>query len=384
MVNQSSTRAGKYMPQPNGYSAFIPAKFPPNPPIEVNNAMQSALSHADYALGFLNGAITTLPEPQLFVMMYVRQEALMSSRIEGTQSSLQEILDAEAKLFGNAYQSDAFEVINYIAATQTGLEQIKHAQITTPLIKELHHTLLQNTRGSRLTPGHLRTKQVWIGPPQSPIHEADFVPPPPDQVQLHLQELDRFIVTNQDLPVLVKIGLVHAQFETIHPFTDGNGRIGRLILTLMLCKSEVLQHPVLYLSRFFNRHRSEYYEKLQAVREEGKWEEWLLFFLRGVEEVSKHSARTAQRILAMREQDRDTINKNLRRAAVNGHLLLDRLYTFPAVGVIEVQKLINVSYTTANTLVRRLVDIGLLREYTGYARNKRYILHRYVELFDDI
>lgn len=383
MKHSNSTRAGIYEPQPDGYHAFIPAPLPPNPPVRIKGSLQSALSRADHALGFLNGSIQTLPKPQLFVKMYIRLEAVLSSRIEGIRSSLEEVLQVEAQLFGSNDRTDVFEIVNYISATQHGLKNIEEHPLSIPLILEIHHKLLQNTRGSRLSPGELRSSQVWIGPTGCQIHEAEFVPPPPDQIEIHMQKLEKFIEGNNELPLLVKIGLVHSQFETIHPFRDGNGRMGRLLMTLMLCKDRVLAHPVLYLSWFFNRHRQEYYDKLQSVRDQGDWEDWLLFFLRAVEEVSKHAAKTVSRVLALRESDRYVINEHFGKSASNGHRLLDHLYEFPTTSVNDVRDITKTTFATANTLISRMVDFGLLREITGRTRHRRFLLHRYVDLFEE-
>lgn len=383
MKHTVSTRAGIYETQPDGYQAFIPAPLPPNPPVRIEGSLQSALSRADHALGFLNGSIQTLPKPQLFVKMYIRLEAVLSSRIEGTQSSLEELLEVEAQLFGSNDHTDVFEIVNYISATQHGLENIEKHPLSIPLILEIHHKLLQNTRRSRLSPGELRSSQVWIGPTGCQIHEAEFVPPPADQIEIHLQKLEQFIVGNTEIPLLVKIGLVHSQFETIHPFREGNGRMGRLLMTLMLCKDRVLAHPVLYLSWFFNRQRQEYYDKLQSVRDQGDWEDWLLFFLRAVEEVSKHAAKTVSRVLALRESDRYVINEHFGKSASNGHRLLDHLYEFPTTSVNDVRDITKTTSATANALVSRMVEFGLLREITGRTRHRRFLLYRYVDLFEE-
>ena len=383
MKHSNSTRAGIYEPQPDGYHAFIPAPLPPNPPVRIKGSLQSALSRADHALGFLKGSIQTLPKPQLFVKMYIRVEAVLSSRIEGIRSSLEEVLQVEAQLFGSNDRTDVFEIVNYISATQHGLKNIEEHPLSIPLILEIHHKLLQNTRGSRLSPGELRSNQVWIGPTGCRIHEAEFVPPPPDQIEIHMQRLEQFIAGNNEFPLLVKIGLVHSQFETIHPFRDGNGRMGRLLMTLMLCKDRVLAHPVLYLSWFFNRHRQEYYDKLQSVRDQGDWEDWLLFFLRAVEEVSKHAAKTVGRLLNLRENDRYVINEKFGKSAFNGHRLLDHLYEFPTTSVNEVRDITKTTFATANALVSRMVDFGILREITGRTRHRRFLLHRYVDLFEE-
>ena len=382
MILNSLYRAGRYEKQKEGYSAFIPACLPPVPPIDYSSDLPVALARAAGALGNLNGSIQTFPPPELFVSMYIRREAVLSSKIEGTQSSLQDLLAAEAQIFANDYHDDVYDVIDYVAAMKHGLEKVKSLPVSTPIIRAIHKKLLQNTRGSHLTPGELRIKQNWIGPSECTVHDAVFVPPPPSQVAHHMEELDGFIESNEDLPLLVKIGLVHAQFETIHPFRDGNGRVGRLIVTLMLCQSKVLEQPLLYISSFFNRHRQEYYDRLQSVRDEGRWEDWLLFFLRAVEEVSNHATITARKILEMREENRVLINAQFGRTVAYAHRVLDYLYGFPIVNVKMVQELIGTKYAPANALVARMVDCGLLQEITGWARNRHYRLQKYVEIFN--
>jgi Fic family protein len=232
----------------------------------------------------------------LFVYMYVRKEAVLSSQIEGTQSSLQDLLSAEAKILSPETPQDVSEVINYVNAMNHGLERLAALPVSVRLIREIHEKLLAGVRGSHLTPGDLRTSQNWIGPGGCTLTEASFVPPPPGEVPEALAALERFIHGDSDLPLLVKIGLAHAQFETIHPFLDGNGRVGRLLITFLLCEQKVLLKPVLYLSHYFKRYRIQYYEHLQAVRDRGAWEEWLAFFVRGVTEVSREATETARRI----------------------------------------------------------------------------------------
>ena len=248
--------------------------------------MQALLSQADLALGRLDGSIQTLPQPDLFVLMYIRKEAVLSSQIEGTQSSLQDLLAAEARIFAPNRPNDVDEVVNYISAMNHGISRLSELPVSIRLIREIHTKLLQGVRGSHLTPGEVRTSQNWIGPAGCTLHEALFVPPPPHQVMQDMSQLERFIHVDTALPLLVKIGLVHAQFETIHPFLDGNGRVGRLLITFLLCEQRVLLKPVLYLSYFFKQHRQQYYEELQSVRDNGTWEQWLTFFLSGIVEVS--------------------------------------------------------------------------------------------------
>ncbi len=383
MGTSSSTRAGRYERQLEGYQAFNPAPLPPIPSIHFSMELQQAVSRAERALGRLEGSIQVLPLPNLFIPMYIRREAVLSNRIDGNESALVDVLAAEARLIGSDRKSDIYEVINYVAAMNYGLRRAKESSISSDLIKEIHGKLFQNTGGSNLSPGEFRSNQVWIGPAGSHLLDADFVPPPPSQVVQHMRSLDGFMESNIALPLLVKVGLIHAQFGTIHPFRDGNGRVGRLIVTLFLSRYKVLVIPVLYLSWYFNRHRQEYYDKLQAVRDKGAWEDWLVFFLRAVEEVSIHAAMTAGRILSMRERDRHVINDRLGRAAANGHRLLDLLYEFPFTSVNEVRELTGTTFASANALVARMVEFDLLREYTGRHRNRRYLFHRYVEVFND-
>ena len=341
------------------------------------------LSMADLALGRLDGAVMTLPEPDLFVFMYVRKEAVLSSQIEGTQSSLQDLLAAEAKIFATHRPHDVDEVVNYVRAMNHGLERLSTLPVSVRLIREIHGELLQNVRGSHLTPGQLRTSQNWIGPAGYLLNEATFVPPPPHEVQNALSDLERFIHTDAALPLLIKIGLVHAQFETIHPFLDGNGRIGRLLITFLLCEQKVLQKPVLYLSYFFKRHRQRYYEELQSVRDAGTWEQWLTFFLRGIVEVSQQATDTARRILALREEHRRAITANFGRTTANGHRVLEYLYERPIVSVRNVRDLIGTTYPTANNLVSRLVENRILYEATGQTRNRVFLYQDYINLFHD-
>jgi Fic family protein len=366
-----------------GYRAFLPNPLPPVPPIDVAGDLQEQLSRADRALGRLDGSIQTLPNPDLFVYMYVRKEAVLSSQIEGTQSSLQDLLAAEAHLAAPPQPADVGEVVNYIRAMNHGLERLGELPLSVRLIREIHQRLLEGVRGSRHTPGELRRSQNWIGPAGCSLAEATFVPPPQEQVPQAVGELERFLNSDPGLPPLVAIGLAHAQFETIHPFLDGNGRVGRLLVTFLMCQWGMLVKPVLYLSLYLKRHRQEYYERLQAVRDAGKWEAWLVFFLRAVAEVSGEATDTARRILALREEHRAVIAEHLGRAAGSGHQVLERLYRRPIMSVNEVRGITCTSYPAANDLVRRLVEQGILREITGQVRHRRFRYEEYVRLFDE-
>ncbi|MFA7608194.1 MAG: Fic/DOC family N-terminal domain-containing protein, partial [Rhodocyclaceae bacterium] len=243
-------RAGRYIAQPTGYRAFSPAPLPPQPPVRLEGELQGLLSKADRALGRLDGSIQTLPNPDLFVFMYVRKEAVLSSQIEGTQSSLQDLLAAEAHILSPGLPRDVDEVVNYVNAMNYGLARLADLPVSVRLIREIHQRLLQGVRGARLTPGELRRTQNWIGPGGCSLNEATFVPPPPHEVPEALGALETFLHAESDIPALVRIGLAHAQFETIHPFLDGNGRVGRLLISFLLCQREILVKPVLYLSHY--------------------------------------------------------------------------------------------------------------------------------------
>jgi Fic family protein len=382
-MRASSQRAGRYERQPANYQAFIPAALPPAPPLRMDGELQRLLSAADVALGRLDGSIETLPNPDLFVFMYVRKEAVLSSQIEGTQSSLQDVLSAEAEINSADNPKDVDEVINYIAAMKHGLARLSELPVSIRLIREIHERLLQGVRGSRLTPGELRQSQNWIGPGGCTLNEATFVPPPPAIVPHALGDLERFLHNHSDLPLLIKIGLAHAQFETIHPFLDGNGRIGRLLITFLLCEGRVLHQPVLYLSHYFKRHRQAYYDLLQNIRDQGAWEQWIAFFLRGVAEVSAQATETSRHILRLREEHRNAIADRVERAAGKGHRVLENLYKHPIVSVADVRQWTGTTYQAANDLTERLLEIGVLSEITGQIRNRRFRYDTYINLFND-
>ena len=381
--NIMTHRAGRFVSQTGGYKAFIPAPLPPDPPIALEGVLRERLSEADHALGRLDGAVLTLPNPELFVFMYVRKEAVLSSQIEGTQSSLQNLLAVEAQLFDPDTPADVHEVLNYVRAMNYGLERLATLPLSIRLIREIHAELLRGVRGSRLTPGELRTTQNWIGPAGCTLTEAAFVPPPPYEIPNALSDLERFIHSKSGLPTLVQVGLVHTQFETIHPFLDGNGRIGRLLITFLLVEKKLLSRPVLYLSHYFKRYRTEYYERLQRVREFGDWEGWLEFFLTGVAEVSREATGTAASILRMREAYRAKIADGLGRAAGNGHRIMEKLFEHPIITVANVRDWLELTQAGANQLVTRLVNVGVLREITGYKRNRRFRFEPYLRLFEN-
>ncbi len=376
-------RAGTYIRQLAGYSAFIPKPLPPDhPPIRIDPEMQRLLSAADGALGRLDGSIQTLPAPSRFMFLYVRKEAVLSSQIEGTQASLNDVIKAEENLFTAV--GDVGDVINYTDAMNYGLERLGSLPLSVRLICEIHQRLLKNVRGGKMQPGELRRSQNWIGPGGATLAEATFVPPPPEEAGKALGDLEIFLHNKDNLPSLIKIGLAHAQFETIHPFLDGNGRIGRLLITFFLCSEGILQKPVLYLSLFLKRHQSAYYEHLQRIRDHGDWEGWLKFFLAGVGEVARQATETARRIVALREEHRQLIIDAFGPASGNGLRILERMYERPAISVKRVADILGISYPNANNLVRKLVDAGILHEITGNTRNRVFWYAAYAALFSNI
>jgi Fic family protein len=320
-----------------------------------------------------------LPNPDLFVAMYVRQEAVLSSQIEGTQSTLEDVLQFELDARGIDLPKDIGEVVNYVHAMNYGLRRLGDLPLSLRLIREIHAELLAGVRGDNRTPGEFRRSQNWIGPAGGNLSTAIFVPPPLPEMHEALDKFEKFLY-DDSLPVLIHCGLAHAQFETIHPFLDGNGRVGRLLITFLLCQRGVLHRPLLYLSHYLKAHRAEYYDRLMAIRNDSNWEGWLKFFLRGVEEVSVDAIDTARRIFALREEHRKAISQKINSSA--GLALLDYLYKYPFVTVGIVGGLMGISFVTASKLVNQFVELGILRETTGGQRNRRYAYDDYLFLFE--
>jgi Fic family protein len=383
LKGMESNRAGRYVLQPNGYRAFIPVGLPPDPPIQIDDSIQTLLSQADRAVGRLDGSVQTLPDPDLFVFMYVRKEAVLSSQIEGTQSSLDDVLKAEAQILDPNRPRDVAEVLNYVAAMNYGLDRLGSLPVSVRLVREIHERLLRNVRGSDRTPGELRRSQNWIGPAGCTLDDAVFVPPPPKEVPQALSDWERFLHTRAAMPTLIQIGVAHAQFETIHPFLDGNGRVGRLLVTFLLCERGVLAKPVLYLSHFFRRRRDRYYSLLQAVRDAGDWESWIEFLLQGIAKVASEATATIRQIVDLREAHRELIAERFGRVAGNGIRVLETLFSKPIISVNDIKTITGTTYTAANDLMNRLVRHGLLQEITGQARNRRFRYGDYVRIFTE-
>ena len=381
--NNDEGRTGYYTRQPGGYRAFVPVALPYDPPVRIDGELLRLLSRADQAIGRLDAASDMLPNPDLFVEMYVTKEAVLSSKIEGvTQASLGEVLEHEARRGRRGVRADIDEVWNYVEAMNYGLDRVEGLPLSGRLIREIHSLLLRDVRGEDKLPGQFRTTQNWVGPPGCDLGTSTFVPPPPHLVMQAIGELEHYIHDDTHTPVLLRAGLIHCQFETIHPFLDGNGRIGRLLVVFYLCQKGVLKRPLLYLSAFFETHKDEYYERLQAVRDHGDVEGWLKFFLTATWKVSEAAAETAREILRMRESHRSGIQAML-SGSVKGVELLDYLFATPYTTVSRAANSLDVSYPTANNLVDSFVRVGILDEVTGQDRNRIFAYTPYLELMDE-
>ncbi len=378
-MDSERNRAGTFVRQPSGYRAFVPAPLPPEPPIDYDAEMLRLLSEANVALGRLDGAVGFIPDPDLFVGMYVRREAVLSSQIEGTQSTLKDLLEIELDPQSKATPPDVSDIVNYVHAMNYGLERLNDLPLSLRLIREIHAELLREGRGARATPGEFRISQNWIGPAGASLEQATFIPPPVPDMREALDQFERFLHENGH-PPLIEIGLVHAQFETIHPFLDGNGRVGRLLITFLLVLRNVLRLPLLYLSLYLKLHRLEYYDRLMAVRLSGDWEGWLRFFLRGVAATATEATQTAEGIYALRERHRAVA---LQETGANGVRLLSELFLRPLVNVNYVAARIEVTFATAHRLIARFEDLGILEEVTGQRRSRLFRYESYLELFDE-
>ena len=373
-------RAGNFIQQPSGYKAFVPKGLPPAPSVTLDAELTRILSQADRALGRLDGVTSILPNPDLFVAMYVRQEAVLSSQIEGTQCTLEDVLEIEVNPDGSDKPKDVDQVVNYVGAMNYGLTRLENFPLSLRLIREIHEKLLKGVRGAQRDPGEFRRTQNWIGPSGSTLMTATFVPPPVPEMNEALGALEVFMHQNALLPALIEIALIHAQFETIHPFLDGNGRVGRLLITFLLCHRGILSRPMLYLSHYFKIHRAEYYDRLMAIRTDGHWEQWLKFFLKGVAEVSEGATETARAILEMQEIHRQLVSDEVGTVST-GLRLLDYLFQQPRVSVRFVEKHLQCSFATASKLIEQFIGLGILEEVTGGQRNRQFEYKPYLALF---
>ncbi len=374
-------RSGGYIQQITGYKAFIPAPLPPDPAIKLDGTLQNLLSKADMSLARLDGMGYILPDVNFFIAMYVRKEALLSSQIEGTQASLKDLFGHESgDKPGNG--NDVSDVVNYVKALNHGIERLGAFPMSLRLIKEIHEILMANVRGSERKPGEFKQAQNWIGPSGCTLNDATFIPPPPHESAKAMGDLEHYIHTEAQLPVLIDTAMIHYQFETIHPFLDGNGRLGRLLITFYLYWKNALNRPLLYLSYFFKRNRQEYYDRLQMVRETGNYEQWITFFLKGVVETADSAMETAKKILGLQSDHRSLLwKKKISSPIAVG--MLESLFHKPYVSVNDIAKEFNVSFQTASTLVSQFEKAGILEETTGRKRDKRYVYAEYVNILSE-
>jgi len=365
----SSISPGRILRTSRGYWTFIPSPLPP--PINWATTLISALGEAERNLGRLANLADTLPSPHILVSPFIRREAVLSSRIEGTRASLVDLYQYEsAQSSFLEHVPDVREVHNYVRAMDYGLERAKTLPVSLRLIREIHGILMEGVRGDHLTPGEFRRSQNWIGPPGSTIGSATIVPPTVEEMHQALDDLEKFIHAPSDIPQLVRVGMIHYQFEAIHPFLDGNGRMGRLLVILLLIEWGLISQPLLYLSAYFESHRLDYYDRLLAVSQRGAWENWLLFFLRGISSQSLDSIGRIERLGQLRIVYWERLRSE--RTAERLLLTLDVLFERPILNIRQLEAALDVPYRTAQRYVQRLVEIGILREVTGRARNRIY------------
>lgn len=373
-------RAGRYVSQSSGkatYRAFVPNELPFK--LKIDNVLQARLSEADRALGRLDGITEILPDVDFFVLMYIGKEATLSSQVEGTMATFSDMLKAEARIEDTDIHSDVDEIQNYIKAMNYGLDRLETLPLSLRLIREIHEVLLRGVRSEGKTPGSFRKSQNWVG--GHSIETASFMPPPPHEVMPLLGNLEKYMHDKTPAPVLLKTALIHLQFEAIHPFLDGNGRVGRLLITFYLCQQSVLERPLLYLSEFFRVNRQEYYESLTAAHKKDDLEGWLRFFLEGVTLTARSAAETAQRVIDLRENDVRSVTE-MGAVSEKAMKLLNHLYRSPLVRIRDVEKIVGLSNPNAIALIRKFTELKILQEITGRKRNKIFANSRYIDIFN--
>ncbi len=374
--NFQAPQAGRVILAAQGYAAFVPAPLPPS--LHYTQELVRALSTADAALSELSGLGRLLPNPHLLIAPYLRREAVLSSRIEGTQTSLADLLADEAGQTPQAPASDVHEVRNYVVALEYGIARLQTLPLSLRLVRELHERLLHNVRGNSATPGEFRRSQNWIGPAGSTPATAAYVPPPPQEMVQALGEWETFLHQRDQLPDLIQCALMHEHFEAIHPFLDGNGRVGRLLITLFLIERGRLSQPLLYLSEFIERERRDYYECLQRIRTHGDWTAWLHYFLEGVRWSAQRAARQARQLIELRETMRDKVAATPKALA-----LVDHLFVNPYLDATRVKALLGVSDPTARKAIAALEHAGLVHETSGRSWKREYLARGVLSAIDD-
>ncbi len=376
--NFSTRKSGRLVKAPQGYWAFLPGNLPPE--LDISWELAAQLSEADRALSELAGIARNLPNPHLLIGPFLRREAVLSSRIEGTQASLSDLFFFEASGVSDAHTPDVREVANYVKALEYGLARLQDLPLSLRLLREMHERLMEGVRGEHLTPGEFRRSQNWIGPPGCTLNEAAFVPPPVPEMKEALGELEKYWHTSSPLPPLVRLALIHYQFEAIHPFLDGNGRIGRLLLSLLLCVEGLMPQPMLYLSAYFERNREDYYRLLLSVSQQGAWSEWLHFFLGGVAEQSHDASKRSTQLLDLRQEYRNRLQSP--RSTSLLLQLVDELFAYPAITIAQATRTLNVTPRAAQLNIEKLVSAGILEEATGRQRKRVFVDWKIVEIIE--
>ena len=377
-----NNRAGTYKKNLNGelaYKSFVPSVLPPNPPIELTNDIVEILVKANKQLALLEGIATRIPNMDLFISMYVRKEALMSSQIEGTQATLEDILDPCLEENTNRPVGD---VVNYIKATDFAINRLKELPLCNRLIKEAHDVLLQGVRGQNKSPGEFRHSQNWIGAAGCNLQNARFVPPSVEDMQQAMSDLEKYINADDELDILIRAGLIHYQFETIHPFLDGNGRIGRLLITLFLMEKKVLTTPALYISYFLKKNRIEYYDRMGEIRNKGNYEQWIKFFLEAVYESALDAIQTIDKLTELHDKNYSKI-ETLGRKAKNAMRVFEYLETNPIIEIQKTCKELGIAFNTMSSIVKDLTSIGVLEQTSTQSRNRTFAYKEYLEVLKE-
>ena len=374
-----NNRAGYYKQNLSGemaYKSFVPNPLPPVPPIELSEDIVGLLVKANSQLAVLESIAARIPNVELFISMYVRKEALMSSQIEGTQATLEDILDP---MLDTNTNSNIADVVNYIKATEFAITRLQTLPLCNRLIKETHAVLMKGVRGQEKNPGEFRYSQNWIGGQGSTLKNARYIPPSPDDMQNAMSDLEKYINTDDDLDALIQAALIHYQFETIHPFLDGNGRVGRLLITLFLMDKGILTTPALYISYFLKKNRVEYYDRMTEVRTKGNYEQWIIFFLQAIMESAGDATSTIDELITLHDTNTSVISK-LGRASKNTMLVFDYLESNPIIDIGKTAEALSITFNTASSAVRRLVDAGILVQTGGGGRNRTFAYEAYLDI----
>lgn len=374
-----NSRAGHYKSNLSGemaYKSFVPSPLPPAPPIELTEDIVSLLVKANSQLAVLESVATRIPNVELFVSMYVRKEALMSSQIEGTQATLEDVLDPMLEANTNRNVAD---VVNYIKATEFAIERLKTLPLCNRLIRETHAALMEGVRGQEKNPGEFRHSQNWIGGQGSTLKNARYIPPAPDDMLDAMSDLEKYVNADDELDTLIRAALIHYQFETIHPFLDGNGRVGRLLITLFLMEKKVLTTPALYISYFLKKNRVEYYDRMTEVRTKGNYEQWVKFFLQAIMESAEDATATIDELIVLHDANVTIISK-LGRAAKNAILVFNYLESNPIIEIRKTAEALGITFNTASSAVNRLVDAGVLLQTSDTSRNRTFAYEVYLDI----